>query len=720
MANVEKIDMGLFMALRTYEESPDKHPEDGIGIGLRFEGDLQSIEALGFVTQTVMGDTAYGEVKFKDVEAISAHPGVIWMSAGENPRPYLDTAVPDIKARAAAKITGPPPADGVWHVEKSTGDLSSIPDATGKDVIVAIIDSGIDYTHPMFIKDFGPPITTRILSIWDMGLRPTASHLQCPDKALLASTETYGIEYDTKEIEDALNRITSIKHRDCMGHGTHVAGIAAGGTKFFAGGADASFVGVAPEATIIAVKLLDNANPIQYRLPGGFGGFVPREMLFKDAVMYCLRMARKEKKPVVINMSFGSNAEPGDGLDEDAVFMDQVLDPSKGETPSNFPTGAIIVKAAGNDGDEDENQTARIVFAGVTEVIVPFELKDSRAALKTRWLDRGDKCHDVDFTPPVGVDFWYRRATPFDSVKFALRLPHQAGFSGDMPIGGNLSQAFILRSGPPPSMALVPFASNVYSVFVNHMTNGPVADPRPGPPVPPPIRRHQVSFRVVPKQSGGTVDYPVGVYEMRIKAPVDTEIYVMCDRWYWARGKAVTFEVREKLANDTPIDTALIKISDESSAVDTGGKHVITVAAYDDKNGAGPDKGEIAKFSSRGPLRDFSIGKLGPIAPKPDIAAPGVKIMSAQGVNTSPLLPRGPHFASGARYIEFQGTSMAAPVVAGVIALMLDKKKDLNTDDVRKHLTAITGPPVKPTGADGDRAYGKGMVNALESHKRSI
>jgi subtilisin family serine protease len=60
---------------------------------------------------------------------------------------------------------------------------------------------------------------------------------------------------------------------------------------------------------------------------------------------------------------------------------------------------------------------------------------------------------------------------------------------------------------------------------------------------------------------------------------------------------------------------------------------------------------------------------------------------------------------------------MAAPIVAGVIALMLDKKPDLNTDQVRTHLTAITGPPVKPTGADGDRAYGKGMVNALESHK---
>ena len=714
MADLEKIDMGLFMALRAYEENPHKNPDDGISISLRFEGDLQSIEALGFDTHMVMGDTALGEVKFKDVETIAAHPGVLWMSAGERPRAYLDTAVSDIKARATAPVTAPPPVDGLWHVDKTTGVLTNIPDGTGKDVIVAIIDTGIDYKHPMFMSDLGPPKKTRILSIWDQGLRPTVSRAQCPDVALLASKETYGIEYDSKKIEDDLNGVAAIAHKDCIGHGTHVAGIAAGGPKFFPS-ADASCVGVAPEATIIAVKLLDNPDPINYRLVGGFGAVVGADMLFKDAVFYCLRKAKLAGKPVVINMSFGNNAEPGDGLDEGAEFMDKVMDPGHAEGPENFPKRAIIVKAAGNDGDPVDHQTARIVIPGavgdpIAEVIVPFELKDTRGGLKTRW----QRCLQRDFLPPIGVDFWYRRASPFDSVNFALRLPFQPAFSGDMPVGGNLFQGFVLKVGPPPSIAFVVPTTSVYTAFVRHMGNAAVKDPRGGPD----IRRHRVVFRVDAKTSVGSIDYPVGVYEMRIKAPPTTEIFAMCDRQHWARAKEVTFEVRDKRADGTPIDPAIIQINNSFSAVDTGGKHVITVAAYDDKDGvAGPDKGEIAEFSSRGPLRDFSNGAAGPIAVKPDIAAPGVKIKSAQGIDTE-VLVRGLHFLDGDRYIEFRGTSMAAPMVAGVVALMLDKNPDLNTDDVRSHLIAAARAAVKPSASPGkEEAYGNGMIDALESYK---
>src|SRR5215213_9661953 len=116
MENLERIDRGLFMALRAYEESPDKNPDDGISISLRFEGEIGAIEALGFETSMVLGDEALGVVKFKDIEALNAHPGVLWMAAGQKPRRRLDTAVADIKARTST-LTGGAPDGGLWHAD---------------------------------------------------------------------------------------------------------------------------------------------------------------------------------------------------------------------------------------------------------------------------------------------------------------------------------------------------------------------------------------------------------------------------------------------------------------------------------------------------------------------------------------------------------------------------------------------------------------------------
>ena len=50
-------------------------------------------------------------------------------------------------------------------------------------------------------------------------------------------------------------------------------------------------------------------------------------------------------------MSLGDDASAGDGLDDDSRFIDAVLDPNKPTGDNNFPTGALIVKAAGNEGE---------------------------------------------------------------------------------------------------------------------------------------------------------------------------------------------------------------------------------------------------------------------------------------------------------------------------------------------------------------------------------
>lgn len=714
----EKMDSGLKAAFRAWNEAGAEAQTDaGISVSLRYEGDLAVIEAIGFKTDMVMRDSALGVVRFKDIPDLVAHPGVLWLAAGRRRTADLETAARDIRARATAPVSGAP-VDGLWHIPTTGGTISNVTGGSGAGVIVAIIDTGIDYKHPMFMTQLGPTFQTRIIKIWDQGLTPTAFS-DCPNVARLGSSDTYGVEYDENEIEAALNGGTPIRHRDCDGHGTHCAGIAAGGSLFPTGG-NARNVGVAPGALIMAVKYLDTPDQIFYRKPdNSVGDEVQWEHRFKDAVLYCLRTARDEFNfPVVISMSFGSGAMPGDGLDSDAVFVDDLMDPTAAVGPNHFPRGAVIVKSSGNDGDISENRTARIVVpaGGIT---IPFELTDSRGTLQTQW----DQCAQNLYKPNVGVHFWYRAPTVGAPVQFSAREPHGVAFTAPVSNGADLEIGYRQLIGPPPRTISALATAAFHRMGLDGEAHPAVPHPGGGGDV----QRNYMNFYVKPKETGGTISYNPGIYEVRITAPVGTVIWVMCDERFWAARKAVIFALASTM-QDTTIAAPgppNLNPTEDSSSTDPLGRHVITVASYDDQNGGGSasTRGRIAASSSRGPLRDFSdpATPLGPIAAKPDIAAPGVRINSAEGIDTEPpLLPRTPAWRSGRRFVEHSGTSMATPMVAGVVALMLHKRGTLNITDVRTALTAAPRAAVSPASAPAStNAYGSGRVDAMTSHSNT-
>jgi subtilisin family serine protease len=702
----EKIDTALRSALSAWEQMQD--PEAGISVSLRFEGDLASIEALGFETAMVSFDTALGVVRFKDIPALTAHPGVLWIAAGRRRSVKLDSAARDIRARAAAPISGAP-VNGLWHATGPT-NLTNVANATGEDVIIAIIDTGIDYKHPMFLSQLSPK-TTRILKIWDQGLTPSAV-ADCPNVARLASANTYGVEYDKNEIEADLRGGTPILHKDCNGHGTHCAGIAAGGTIFPSGG-DANIVGVAPKASLIVVKLVDTPEHIFYRLPSNAAGpEVGWDLRFSDAVLYCLRTARDEfHKPIVISMSIGRADTPGDGLDDNARLLDRLLDPAAAAGPNNFPTGAIIVKAAGNEGDIADSRTARITVPPAGQITIPFRLTDTRQGLQTRWTE----CAQRQFKPAVGIHFWYRAPAALLSVQFRIHVPPNGAFGSSVSGGANTEIGYNVLPGPPPSVVAVAPSSAVHRAGISSETPAAVPHPDGGT-----VHRHYMNVFVRPKEALGII-YNQGIYEVEITAPPGTVFFAMCDRESWARSMRVSFSVATTMRDGSPAPgQPHLVVNEDFSLVDSFGRNVITVAAYDDKNGAtGPTQGEIAAFSSRGPLRNFSNppNPARVLAPKPDIAAPGVQIMSAEGIDTEVLTIRGPAFFSGRRFAQQDGTSMATPMVAGVIALMLDKKSDLNITQARAALFAGPRAPVNPSTAPAStNAYGRGRVDAMSSH----
>ena len=111
-------------------------------------------------------------------------------------------------------------------------------------------------------------------------------------------------------------------------------------------------------------------------------------------------------------------------------------------------------------------------------------------------------------------------------------------------------------------------------------------------------------------------------------------------------------------------------------------REAIAVGSYITKTSAGADaggsKGRISEFSAHGPTRDGRI--------KPDIAAPGQWLMSAlSSADTNP----GTTDASG-QYQLMQGTSMASPMVAGAVALILEKNPTLRQEQIRLGLQATT------------------------------
>jgi serine protease AprX len=137
--------------------------------------------------------------------------------------------------------------------------------------------------------------------------------------------------------------------------------------------------------------------------------------------------------------------------------------------------------------------------------------------------------------------------------------------------------------------------------------------------------------------------------------------------------------------------------------------YAITVGAIDTKGTVDRSDDEVAAYSSRGPTRfDFAV--------KPDVVAPGTRIVSLEAQN-SYLATHYPqwHVAGSGKnaYFRLSGTSMSTPVVTGGVALLLDANPDLDASQVKVALQM--GARWMPNA--GLVAAGAGSVDFPESIK---
>ena len=175
----------------------------------------------------------------------------------------------------------------------------------GEGVIVGIADSGIDFTHEAFRNQDG---TTRILNLWD----------QTNDRI-----------YNAEEINEALkseNPYELVNSVDYSGHGTHVAGIAAGN---FAENKNDN-LGIATKSSLVIVKLA----------LAGERSF-PRTTQLMEAVDYMIKVAESYKMPLAMNLSFGNSYGSHDGTSLLSTYLDSMADGRR----------VSICVGAGNEGD---------------------------------------------------------------------------------------------------------------------------------------------------------------------------------------------------------------------------------------------------------------------------------------------------------------------------------------------------------------------------------
>ncbi len=279
---------------------------------VRYSGSLEEVFALGIRGEELLGGYGILWVPQSLLPAVSNFPQIEYM---EKPK-RLFFAVN--QAKAASCFAG---------VQEGGLGLS------GAGVLVGILDSGIDYFHRDFRNEDG---STRILFLWDQVLEQI---------------------YDEAQINEALNAPARgegqaiVPSVDVSGHGTAVAGIAAGNGRDSGG----LYRGAAYGSSLIVVKL----GTAQAE------GF-PRTTQLMRALDFVLKKAVELGRPIAVNISIGNTYGSHDGTSLLETFMDEA---------AGFGRNVIVV-GSGNEGGSAGHASGVLSEGRQAEILVsvaPYE-----------------------------------------------------------------------------------------------------------------------------------------------------------------------------------------------------------------------------------------------------------------------------------------------------------------------------------------------------------
>ncbi len=291
-------------------------------------------------------------------------------------------------------------------------DLLDMPlDGTG--VRIGIVDTGIDYLHPCFRYENG---SSKIVSIWDqegMDGEPPADSF-------------YGREYTREEIETAIRAQEAgedpyaiVAERDLNGHGTYIAGVAAGRRDSQQG-----FSGEEPEAELIIVKLKQAKRVLRrhYGVPEDAVCFQHTDI--QQGISYLVKKA--EGHPLVVLLALSSNFGPHDGNSK----LEQAIDSYQRQP------GMIFVGAGGNQGDTAMHTSGQLAAAAEVEFYVG---EGERALLLTAWMKVPDQFSLSMTTPrgyeieriPRGIGIMSEKRIPIENTTVSVEYIQGTNWNGE-------------------------------------------------------------------------------------------------------------------------------------------------------------------------------------------------------------------------------------------------------------------------------------------------
>ena len=363
----QKLESILNLSLEATNEERRKSPilqsgyneaDNRWDVVVKYAGDISQLVTDGIIVAVLYNEYAVLNVPESEIERLTDYPQITFI---EKPKPLYFAAE---AGKQAACIT-PVVRQGL----------------TGKGCLVGVIDSGIDYLHSAFRNADG---STRIVSIWDQTVEGN------PPKGYLRGTE-----YSREQIQQALDAGSRqaayeiVNSKDVSGHGTGVAGIAAGG-----GRAEGWNQGVAPGSELVIVKL---------GTPGASN--LPRTTELMMGIDYCIRKSVELNMPIAINLSYGNTYGRHDGTSLLETYIDSVTGVGRN----------CICIGTGNEGASGGHTDGRVTDGAMEQVELAVSGYQTGMSVQL-WKSYVDE-FEIAIVTPSGV-----RLGPLQKILGAARL----------------------------------------------------------------------------------------------------------------------------------------------------------------------------------------------------------------------------------------------------------------------------------------------------------
>lgn len=348
----QKLENILNLALEATDEERDKSLELNVGYNpierewdliVKYSGSLDCVRALGAQVVEMQNEFAIVTIRESQIEAMAECSAVDYI---EKPKRLFFQIEDGKRASCITPVQGPPES------------------LSGRGVLVAIIDSGIDYENKVFRNPDG---TTRIRNLWDQTIpgNPPQGYV-------------IGTEYTREEIDEALRqstrqeRLRVVPSQDISGHGTSVAGIAAGNSE--------DYRGVAFQSELLVVKL---GIPMEE-------GF-PRTTELIQALDYVVRKALEYRMPVAINLSFGNTYGPHDGSSLLERFIEDIANTWK----------SVICIGTGNEGSSAGHTSG--ILDESEETVILLAVQENEPTINVQIWKAYFDLVDISLVSPSGV-----------------------------------------------------------------------------------------------------------------------------------------------------------------------------------------------------------------------------------------------------------------------------------------------------------------------------